>query len=328
MSSSGSSSSPLASFVVPCYNYGRFLPDCLNSIFGQEGDYPIEIIAIDDASSDNTLEVLNQYQDPRLRVIRHAKNEGHVRTISQGLQEARGRFVARIDPDDRYRSCFLSEAIPRLQQHPEVGLVYGDAALIDAEGKVNAEHTDRSHRSQDFKGSELIALLIENIICAPTVMARREAWVNTLPVPPDLAFSDWYFSLMIARKYEFVYVNRVLADYRVHSSNHHVKVVQNRSEEPSIMLLLDRIFSESESDSGLEKAKQAARGKVYATQYLSLATKYFGCGMMGDARRCYLNTIRHFPRHALSMTLLRRLLATGIDQPTYTNLKRLLRPGL
>ena len=160
-------------------------------------------------------------------------------------------------------------------------------------------------------------------------MARREAWVGTLPVPPNLAFSDWYFSLMIARKYEFHYVNRVLADYRVHNANHHVKVVQNRSEEPSIMLLLDRIFSEPEIDPALEQAKQAARGRVYATQYSGLATKYFGCGMMADARRCYLKTIRHSPRHALSGTLLRRLLATGIDQPTYTSLKRLiLRSGL
>jgi O-antigen biosynthesis protein len=324
-----SSPNPLVSFVVPCYNYGRFLPDCLNSIFGQKGDYAIEIIAIDDASSDNTLEVLAQFDDPRLRVIRHAKNEGHVRTISQGLQEARGRFVARIDPDDRYRSCFLAETIPRLEQHPEVGLVYGDAALIDSRGKVNAEHTDRTHQKQEFKGNELVALLIENIICAPTVMARREAWVNTLPVPPNLAFSDWYFSLMIARKYEFFYVNRVLADYRVHDSNHHVKVVQNRSEEPSIVLLLDRIFNEPESEPALEKAKQAARGRVYSTQYLSLADKYFGSGMMADARRCYLKTIRHSPRHVFSATILRRLLATAIDQPTYTNLKRLiLRSGL
>jgi glycosyltransferase involved in cell wall biosynthesis len=318
-------SNPLVSFVVPCYNYGRFLPDCLNSIFRQEGDYPFEVIAIDDASSDNTLEVLAQFRDPRLRVIKHEQNQGHVKTISQGLLESRGQFVARIDPDDRYRSGFLREAIPRFECHPEVGFVYGDVALIDSEGRVNAETADRVHGGKDFKGNEFIALLIENFVCAPTVIARRQAWLDTLPVPPDLAFSDWYFNLMIARKHEFYYVARVLAEYRVHSSNHHATIVSNKSEEPSIRLLLDRIFAESEGDPRLEKDKQAARGKVYAAQYLTLATKYFGRGMNGDARRCYLATARYRPSHLMSLTFLRRLAATGLSRETYGSMKRFLR---
>lgn len=315
---------PLVSFVVPCYNYGRYLPDCLASIFGQEGNYPFEIIAIDDASGDNTLEVLARFQDPRLRVIQHKKNAGHVKTISQGLKEARGSLVARIDPDDRYRSCFLAEAVPLFERHREVGFVYGDAALIDSEGRLNSERTDRIHKGQAFKGNEFIALLLENFVCAPTVIARRKAWLDTLPVPPDLAFSDWYFNLMIARKHEFCYVNRVLADYRVHGSNHHAKVVINRTEEPSILFLLNRIFSETETRPELERAKQAARRKVYATQYLTLANKYFGSLMPADARRCYLQVIRHAPAALLSPTVMRRLLATYLDQDIYKGLKRAL----
>ncbi len=58
---------PLVSFVVPCYNYGRFLPDCLEGIFKQEGGYDFEIVAVDDASTDDTLDVLNRFRDPRLR---------------------------------------------------------------------------------------------------------------------------------------------------------------------------------------------------------------------------------------------------------------------
>src|SRR5437667_10156716 len=142
-----------------------------------------------------------------MRVIRHEQNEGHVKTISQGLRESRGQFVARIDPDDRYRPCFLREALPRLQSHPEVGFVYGDVALIDAQGNVNVERCDRVHGGKDYKGNEFITLLLENFVCAPTVIARREAWLQTLPVPPNLAFSDWYFNLMIARRHQFYYVD-------------------------------------------------------------------------------------------------------------------------
>jgi hypothetical protein len=241
------------------------------------------------------------------------------------LQESRGQFVARIDPDDRYRSCFLREAVPRFERDPEVGFVYGDVALIDSAGRVESEAADRAHGGKDFKGNEFVALLMQNFVCAPTVIARRQAWLDTLPVPPNLAFSDWYFNLMIARKHQFYYVARVLAEYRVHSSNHHAAIVSNKSEEPSIRLLLDRIFAESESDPRLEKEKRAARGKVYAAQYLTLATKYFGRGMSADSRRCYLAAARYDPSQMMSLTFLRRLAATGLNHQTYGNMKRFLR---
>jgi glycosyltransferase involved in cell wall biosynthesis len=61
--------SPLVSFVVPCYNYARYLPVCLGSIFHLRGGYDIEVIAIDDCSQDNTLEILSGFSDPRLKVI-------------------------------------------------------------------------------------------------------------------------------------------------------------------------------------------------------------------------------------------------------------------
>lgn len=310
---------------MPCYNYGRFLPDCLNSILRQEGDYAFEVIAIDDASSDNTLEVLEQFTDPRLRVVRQLINQGHVKTITRGLREAGGEFVARIDPDDCYRPYFLREVMPRFECHPEVAFVYGDAALINEEGHVTCECSDTHHKARDFKGNEFIALLMDNFVCAPTVIARREAWLEALPVPENLAFNDWYFNLMIARKHDFYYVNRVLANYRVHSANLHSQITRDRTEEPSTVLLLDSIYETKEEDPALERTKQGLRSEVYAAHYVRLADKYFGYWMVQDARRCYLEAIRHTPRRLFSWTILRRLVATGLKLETYNRLKRTLR---
>src|SRR5690242_6693253 len=126
-------SEPLVSFVVPCYNYAKYLPDCLNSIFAQQGGFDFEIITIDDCSTDRTPEVLRQFAtDPRVRVITHPVNRGHVFTVNQGLGAARGRFVARIDPDDRYRPSFLATLLPHFEASPTVGMVYGDAAMVNA----------------------------------------------------------------------------------------------------------------------------------------------------------------------------------------------------
>ncbi len=309
--------SPQISFIVPCYNYARYLPDCLNSILGQEGDFDFEIIVIDDASTDNTLEVIRSYSDPRIRVISHQVNLGHARTINEGLKEARGEFIARIDPDDRYRPYFLSAVVEKLRSFPEVGMVYGDVALINEAGEITVERSDREHGGRDFKGNELARLMEKNFICAPSVIARREAWLNAAPAPEWLAFNDWYFTLMMAREYEFYYIDRVLADYRVHSANHHHKIVLEKREEPSIFWLLDRIFSEVEKSPELESEKRRARRRIYGAQYLDMADKYFGCRYDVDARRCYLRAIRNRPAYAADWGVMRRLLATVIGRGVY-----------
>jgi glycosyltransferase involved in cell wall biosynthesis len=321
-------SAPLVSFVVPCYNYGRYLGDCLDSIFGQEGQHDFEVIAIDDASTDSTQEVLRAYSDPRLRVITHNVNQGHVATINEGLRETRGMFVARIDPDDRYRPYFLNTVLEKFAVFPNISLVYGDAAIIDDRGKITVEGCDHVHKGQDFKGNELVQLLELNFICAPTVIARREAWIRVLPVPEGLAFNDWYFTLMIARQYEFYYVNKVLADYRVHTENHHTKIIRDKSEEQSLFWVLDRIFSTHEGSSDLERQKQRAGRRIYGTHYLTLANKYFGVQMDGDARRCYLRAIGYWPRYGLQPAPLRRLLATFIGRSSYEAVKSVVKVTL
>jgi glycosyltransferase involved in cell wall biosynthesis len=319
---------PLVTIVVPCYNYGRYLPDCLASIFGQQSESNFEVIAIDDGSTDDTADVLASVPEPRLRLVRHRQNRGHVRTVNEGLGLARGTFVARIDPDDRYRPDFLRTALPKFQQFPEVGLVYGDAALIDEQGRLTAERTDRVHGRADFKGNELVSLLADNHVCAPTAIARREMWHQALPIPDGLAFNDWYFNVMMARRCEFYYVDRVLADYRVHAANHHMRVVRDRTEESSTFSVLDRVFREEELSADLEKSKRRARARIYARQYLTLADKYFGVGMNADARRCYLTAARYRPSYLLKPGVLRRSAATLVGRERYESGKALLKGRL
>jgi len=316
---------PQVSFVVPCYNYGRYLPDCLNSIFGQDGDHDFEVIALDDASTDNTAEVLACFADPRLRVARHAENLGHVATVNEGFAMARGAFIARIDPDDRYRPHFLNTTLEKFHKFPDVGLVYGDAAIFDEHGRVNAKRSDRVHGNRDFIGNEFLLLLENNYICAPTAIARREAWMKVLPVPQGLAFNDWYFNIMLARQYDFCYVDTVLAEYRVHSQNHHTKVILDKTEEPSIFSLLDRVFSEVEGSPELEKAKRRARRRIYGAHYLTLANKYFGMRMNSDSRRCYWRAIRNRPLTAVDFGVQRRMAATIFGRQHYERGKALLK---
>lgn len=318
---------PLVTFIVPCFNYGHFLRDCLDSIFSQTEEPDFEVIAIDDCSTDDTLAVLASYADPRLRVIAHEKNLGHVGTMTEGLHESSGIYVARIDPDDRYRPGFLSKTLGIFRQHPDVALVYGDVSIIDGHGVTTTGRCDEVHGGRDFKGNEFVALLERNFICAPSVIAKREAWMDALPVPEGLAFNDWFFTLMIARKHPFYYIDSVLADYRVHTTNHHTRIAQNKTEETSIFHLLDRIFGEAEHDPALEKAKRRARNRIYAAHFLDMAEKYFYYRHNEDSLRCYARALTWRPASVLRPGPLRRILGLVIGRQRYESVKQFLRPG-
>jgi glycosyltransferase involved in cell wall biosynthesis len=306
---------------VPCYGYGRYLPDCLAGIFAQQGDFDLEVIAVDDASPDNSGEILRNCGDPRLRVITHEKNQGSLAAVAHGMEAARGKYLARIDPDDRYHPNFLSTLVPLLEEYPEVGMAYGNAAIIDENGVQTWPGCDGVHGGRDFKGNELIALLEDHFICAPTALGRTEAWRRAMPIPEHLAFNDVWFNWMIAREWEFYYKNVVVADYRVHSANWHGRIILDGSEEKSIFWLLDQIYAKPEKTPELERAKQQARRRIYGAQWLMTARKYFGADMEADAWRCFLRAFRSDPRTFFMKGVPRHFLGTLLGLKRYEALQ-------
>lgn len=312
---------PRITFLVLCYNYGRFLPDCLQSIFAQSRQESFEIVAIDDGSTDNTQQVLVSYADQRLRVVTHERNEGPQRTFNEGLRESRGNLIARIDPDNRYHPNFLAATLPPLEDHPDVGLVYGNFNMIGERGQIYAEHATTIHGSNPFDGNEFVELLKRNFVCAPTSIARREAWLQAYPLPEWLAFGDWYFSLHISRMWSLAYVPEVVADYRIHSANQHTMIARKKLEEPSVIWLLDSVFADREQSADLEREKQGAKRAVYASHYADFALKYFGANLYADARRCYLRAISYHPTLILRPRVIRYLMATFIGSQRYNALK-------
>jgi glycosyltransferase involved in cell wall biosynthesis len=312
---------PLVSFVVLCYNTERYVGDCIRSILSLDTDVPFEIIALDDHSPDGTYAVLQSFTDPRLKAIRNQKNLGHALAMEIAIREAKGKWIARIDSDDRYRPDFLSKTLPVFEKYPEVGMVYGDASMIGPNGEEYAPKCDQQHGGRDFKGSELVQLLGCNFICAPTIISRRELLLPHLPIPSHLAFSDWYFTVNLARETEFYYIDSVIADYRVHSGNMHSKTVLDKSEERSIFWLLDQIYRLPERTPALQAQKLELRRRIYGRHYVTLADKYFGAFMNGDARRCYLQAIVRRPAYIVTHGILRRLFATLFGRSIYERLK-------
>jgi hypothetical protein len=252
--------------------------------------------------------------------VARSENRGHVATINEALPLARGRIVSRLDPDDRLRPHFMARVCGVLDTHPDVGVVFGNAALIDAAGAPTGHSTPRPH-SADFCGMEFFRLLERNFICAPTVAARREVWLESLPVPDGLAFHDWYFTLLAARRHPFYYLDEVIADYRVHGQNHHSAISRDGSEERSVLWLLDRLFSDLAADPALRDDMRRLKRRVYGAHYLDFAEKYFWFRQQADARRCYLAALVRTPGRFANPGLARRFAATLINRRVYDLLK-------
>lgn len=305
------------SFFVQAYNTESYVGECIQSVLDQRGTDDFEVLVIDDASTDATSREIAKFKDSRLRFVHHPDNQGAIATANEGYASVEGDAVVRVDSDDRLRPDFLLETIPRLQEDPTRGLVYGDIATIDSGGQITCAGGMVRRDGRPPAGNEFFPLLLENFIPAPSTLVRREALMPLLPIPSTFRFLDWYVTTGITERWNSFYVDEVLADYRVHSANMHYTMVLDGTGELTSAQILERLFRSPHR--GEEKARW--RRRAYASHYLTYADKYFGCGLNSDARRCYLQAIVHRPNLVLKPGVVRRLAATVIGRRLYESAK-------
>src|SRR5688572_16694880 len=158
---------PLVSVVIPCFNQAHYLGEAIESAIAQS--YPsVEIIVVDDGSTDDPEAVVGQY--PGVRLMRQS-NQGVSAARNSGLQASRGEYLVFLDADDRLLPDALATCITMLQQHLDCGYVYGLAHLIDAAG---SPLPPPKHYSPD---SDFFLTLLErnDIWSTGQVVYRREA---------------------------------------------------------------------------------------------------------------------------------------------------------
>ena len=216
---------PRVSVVVPCYNYARFLPDAVHSAVTQDG-IDVEVLIVDDASIDGSGDVADELakRDPRVRVLQHATNKGHLRTYNDGLEDVNGDYVVLLSADDLLAPGSLARACSLLEAHPEVGFVYGYAESFATTPPRARQHV-RSWTV--WHGDDWFARLCRtgrNVVTNPEVVMRRavlsEAGGYDLNLPHS---ADMYLWLRAAQIADVGRINGpTQAFYRVHGSNMHL----------------------------------------------------------------------------------------------------------
>jgi glycosyltransferase involved in cell wall biosynthesis len=205
---------PLVSVLLCVCNGERFLREAVDSALSQT--HPrLEVIAVDDGSTDGSALLLSALSDPRLRVIRQT-NQGASATLAAGLRAARGTYLALLDQDDRWHPEFLAAHLELLEQHPETDLSFCWFRVINEAGSDVGLLSHRFRGTIDFQG-----LLADFVIGASSnVVARRAAVVRTGGPDPRLArYYDLDLCLRIAllRPDNVTAIPRDLMFYRRHS---------------------------------------------------------------------------------------------------------------
>lgn len=198
---------PLVSIVIPSYNQGKYIRETIDSIVAQ--DYrPIEVLVIDGASTDETLDVLRSYGDRAELHWWSERDEGVVDAVNKGLARVSGDIVAIQSSDDFYAPGAITTAVNAFTE--EVVMVYGDVEYVDAASKITGRTT--------FPPFDLVAYVGKRIfIPQASAFFTRAAMTAAGGWRADISYAaDAEFYLRIAARGRVAKVDAILARYRYH----------------------------------------------------------------------------------------------------------------
>lgn len=218
---------PRVSVIMASYNAAPFVSESIESVLAQS--YPsLELVVVDDASSDGTAEIVGRYAErlpDRVRLGRKQVREGPCRARNDALALTRGSLIGWLDQDDLWAPTKVEEQVSLLTRRPEVGLVYTYFDAFDSDtGQVVTWPDGR----RDLEGDVLAPLLLLGcFIGSLTAMFRREALDRAGGRLRDRDFSigdDYWLWLTIALDWQVARLPQALARYRRHTGNESSRV--------------------------------------------------------------------------------------------------------
>jgi glycosyltransferase involved in cell wall biosynthesis len=280
---------PLVSVIIPNYNYAQYLPQALDSVVAQT--YPnVEIIVVDDGSTDESHAILRKYRD-RIRLFQQHR-EGVSVARNRGAQESKGELIAFLDADDLWLPTKLERQVAKFIEDPDIGLVHCGWEAIDKSGVVSDPHLDGM---DGWVAKELLLLRRPAVhVVGSGAVVTRDVFEKIGGFDTRLSTSaDWDFSYRVAISRRVAFVPEVLVQYRQHGTNMHANI---RLMEHDTLLAFSKAFT-----SGNREIQQLRR-QSYGNLHMILAGSFFRAGQKAD-----------FARHALKSLWL-----------TPGNIKRLL----
>jgi glycosyltransferase involved in cell wall biosynthesis len=270
---------------MPAYNRATYLREAIDSVLAQTFA-DLELIVVDDGSSDESAAVLADVADPRLHCLRQ-DHGGVSAAMNRGLSAAQGEYIGRLDSDDVWLPEALQTLVDVLDSRPEVGVAYGKGQAMTASGRPLPQTLGMPQR---FAGDDLRSLLYEDYTCNIVTLARHSCYDRAGEYDESLpANEDWDIWLRIAAHDRFAFVDRVLARYRWHEGNMtgpasplFAEVLETRTRP------LDKVFARSDLPDAVISMKSIA----YENVYLYRCVRWLHVRELSAARRELARALR------------------------------------
>ena len=214
------------SVVVTCYNYGKYLKHCLDSVLAQTyANY--EIIVVDDGSTDSTPQVMESFKELRNLLYCRQKNAGQANAKNAGIIKSSGEFVAFLDADDMWCADKLEKQI-KCFENKDVGVVYCRANYLDEDSNIISYDMTNPYL-QPKRGIVTDWLFFDNFVQFSSTIVRRECFQRFGLFDESLKMGiDWDLWLRISTSYKFDYVDERLFYYRMGHSGQMSKNLEER----------------------------------------------------------------------------------------------------
>jgi glycosyltransferase involved in cell wall biosynthesis len=275
---------PKVTVIIPAYNRERYIGEAVASVLAQTaGD--LELLVVDDGSTDATAALVAGIADPRVRLLSGA-HQGISATMNRGVAAARGTYLARCDSDDMWLPDLLATLLPVLEARLDLGAVSGRGETTDAGGRPTGHLLGTAPR---FADDALCSLLWEDFTCNIATVAQRSCveaiggYDESLP-----ANEDWDLWLRLARRAPIAWVDRVVVHVRWHDGNTTgLGSPLFRQTQESRERVLEKVFA----DGGLPPAAAAMRPAAFANLHLRSGLHWLAAGDWRTARHQFRRAI-------------------------------------
>jgi len=269
---------PLVSAIVPVYNGERFLAEALDSALAQSMR-DLEIIVVDDGSTDGTAAIADAYAARHPGVVRsiHQPNLGLCHARNAALTAASGRYFALLDSDDVWLPHHLADSVAELERRGDVALVHADIERIDTDG--NSLGIAARHWHSAGPDAFVALYLRREHVCCPTAVFRRSVLERVGAFDPQfnrLGCEDRDLWMRIAAEADILFLDTVHARYRLHGTNmstNYEKMLQARKR------LVDKF--------GATRRGQPLRRRALAAAHCNLGDELMDAARRRDAFAAY-----------------------------------------
>jgi GT2 family glycosyltransferase/peptidoglycan hydrolase CwlO-like protein len=205
---------PMIDIIVPVYNHGKYLQQCIESAINQTYE-DINLLIVDDCSTDPLVfKILEKYKDhPKIKMYFHHKNQGISKTLNDAIIRASGDYLAFLDCDDLLVPNAIEKVVGFVRNNRDVYFIYSDRININENGEV-VEYVSFKNRGTDAKKE-----LLKGMYTSHLKVIKKECFLKVGLFSHEYDFAqDYDLSLRISEKFNFGYINDSLYKHRVHKN--------------------------------------------------------------------------------------------------------------